>query len=165
MRTEAAHIHSFYVFFMCCCVFWPCSQFECAYVPLFLLPPLFLSLFFLLYLLSLHSHRYRFLHVGLMVAASNHPEISMKILVDQATREVTSSHFVYQTLPPISLKGKSQLIPIFSPLDPEDVCLPPSSGVHPHIIVGREKELQVLTNTLDALVGSQKKAVVLLHGV
>lgn len=104
-----------------------------------------------------------------MVAAANKSNFGsehyLKILVDDATYQSSKTHFVYDVRPPIQVKGKSHLIPIYSPIDPEDVCLPPPKE-NDHVIVGRENELKILKKVVDAMVDqSKKKSLLLMHGM
>lgn len=74
------------------------------------------------------------LSARLMVAASNPTilvptENFMKILVDEPTYKQAKTHVVFNVITPISVKGKSGKIPVFEPIDPEDVCLPPMKHV------------------------------------
>ena len=104
-----------------------------------------------------------------MVAASNKANLSsensLKILVDEPTFQSSKNHFVFNVLTPIQVKGKSNRISIYSPIDPDDVCLPPAMS-NSHVIVGREKELKILKDAVAALVDqTKKKCLVLLHGM
>ncbi|MBM3267474.1 MAG: AAA family ATPase [Candidatus Sericytochromatia bacterium] len=87
----------------------------------------------------------------------------LDLLCDQATATQAAGRFDFEALPPLTLKGKAQPVPVFRPaprkatgkLKPE-----PRRGA----MVGREAELARLVGRLESLLDGQEPGAVLLEG-
>ncbi len=89
----------------------------------------------------------------LMSAAPN------TLLCDAVTRARARRHLVFESLPPVRLKGKADPVPVFRPLGPKQRMAP---GRQP--MFGRKQEQLQLSLRLDALAHQGEGGVVVISG-
>ncbi|HET8567544.1 MAG TPA: adenylate/guanylate cyclase domain-containing protein [Candidatus Limnocylindria bacterium] len=80
-----------------------------------------------------------------------------EVLVSETTRHLATHSFEFQTLPPVTLKGKSQPVAAFKVLRPRDEEIPPEASP----LVGRDREIERLRAELgSALTGSGRTLLI-----
>lgn len=91
----------------------------------------------------------------LMQAAPN------DILCDTATYEAAKSHFAFDTLAPVTVKGKSEPVAAYRPRErPRKV-----GSISPALtIVGRQSELEILSERLQTLLRGDTQGTILIEG-
>ncbi|HNB50564.1 MAG TPA: adenylate/guanylate cyclase domain-containing protein [Anaerolineales bacterium] len=94
----------------------------------------------------------------LMQAALKQPEIN-DILCDAGTYNLAKDQILFETLAPISVKGKTDPVAIFRPLNVAEHALRP-----PTQIVGREKERTRIAERLQTLQRGGRGGVIVLEG-
>ena len=90
----------------------------------------------------------------LMQAALAHPRTML--LCDAATRQAAGEQFIFETLPPAAIKGRSEPVPVFQPLEEKPAALL-SQGE----MVGRTAERMQLADCCQALLGGQGRLLII----
>jgi class 3 adenylate cyclase/tetratricopeptide (TPR) repeat protein len=103
------------------------------------------------------------LSARLMGAASGHFEISEKygvpILCDLATFEAAKDVVEFETLPPQQVKGRSEAMDAFHPLDPKKSVIRAKTE-----LIGREEEKSTIANALQELARGTAQQTLILQG-
>src|SRR5919106_1283998 len=84
------------------------------------------------------------------------------ILVGEGTYRATQSAIAYEPVEPVEAKGKSRPVPAWLAL--EAVAPPAQRGAARTPIVGRDRELAVLTGTWERVVGDKRPHLVTIMG-
>ncbi|HEU4324359.1 MAG TPA: tetratricopeptide repeat protein [Roseiflexaceae bacterium] len=107
---------------------------------------------------------------GFQRLAAAHPQIAdsqqREVLCDEATFAAARTRMTCDALPPLSVKGKSEPVPVFAPR-PRPVAQPTDPFPAPRAaldMVGREREQAVLTEQVRALRDGGPGGVVLIEG-
>ena len=97
-------------------------------------------------------------------AAQSTCDGGMALLCDEATSQAVHHALRFDPLPPMALKGVSNLVPVYRPrasvTEPQGHEPPPQAGA----MIGRQHEMAMLTKLVDALAQSGWGGVVLIEG-
>ncbi len=85
-----------------------------------------------------------------------------QILCDTATYQAAHSRVQFETLPPVTVKGRTDAVPVFRP-QRENGLAQTSAPTQQNSMLGRSAEREKLSHRLDALVAG-KSGVVLIEG-
>jgi len=88
----------------------------------------------------------------------------MGVAVGQSTYDVTRAVFDYAELPPATLKGKSELVPVFHAVSPRARLGTDVTRVHDGPFVGREIDLALLRGVFDKTVAASSVQLVTVVG-
>lgn len=106
------------------------------------------------------NHAARFMQAAL----AHTPPGALPIVCDAATFSAAQTHVAFEHLPPLRLKGIAEPVPAFRPLRAAEPNRSPALASQAEALIGRERELAVLTTLITRLQRENAGGIVLLEG-